>query len=147
MLLCRNMHCLCKFVATVMGRSIKIEEGYACCIDYPCQPEGTMISFPLRSYSAEQDAEADAHIPCCEQGGVGRAALGGRGEVDEHILHGRKHMAVAEADDEGCTIVAEACGQGGKEQISEDGDSHAYGAVPQDAAPPQGAYANETAGH
>ena len=57
----------------------------------------------FRDEPAEEHGRADAHVPRDEVGGVGRAAPGGFGKVDEQGLVGGRHHPEAEPEGHGGT--------------------------------------------
>ena len=76
-------------------------------IDRHDRPEGGSIAEQLGDDASEQDAQAHADVPRDEDGGVGRATLIILGHADGHVLESRPQVSVAEADEQGRTVIAE----------------------------------------
>lgn len=108
------------------------------------EPEGGRVAPEMFGHAASAyDAGADTQIPRGEDGGVGRAAPFVRGEVDEHGLHGRIHVAVAEAYHQCGGIIAVEVWQGREYKISAHRYQHADRCVVYDLAFAQRAAARQ----
>ena len=81
------------------------EGGDACGIDDDDGPKGGVIAQILSYDSAEKDAKTHTNVPRNQNGGVGRATLVVVCHADGHVLEGRPHVAIAQADEQCRTIV------------------------------------------
>lgn len=105
------------------------EKDYSGCVADPCRPEGCAVGEMLCSKASNDDAQAYTGLPGSEERAVCRAALRGGCKVDEHRLEGRKHMSVAESDDECCSVESPGVVQGSKHQITDKRNDYAVSGI------------------
>lgn len=84
----------------------KEEKGHAHGIVDGHHPEGGSIAVVLRHDAAHKDADAEAHVPRRENGGIGGATLAVFRHVDKHIEESGVHVSVAQADEKGRTVIS-----------------------------------------
>ena len=85
----------------------KEEAGHAGGIDEDDSPESSGIAQELRDHTANENAEAHTDIPGYEDGAVCRTTLIVMRHIDSHVLESWPHVTVAEADEQGGTVVSE----------------------------------------
>ena len=76
----------------------KEEESDADYMGHYSSQEGGKISKMLSDDSSEKDSESHSQVPGSQDGGVGSGSAAVRSEVDDHVLHTRPHMPVAQSD-------------------------------------------------
>ena len=69
--------------------------------------------------TSKEDTKSHACIPRGEEGGIGGASLTGCGEVDEHVLKSRIHVAVSQSDNKGGGIEGNGIMDGSEEEVAE----------------------------
>ena len=84
----------------------KEEAGHAGGIDEDDSPESSGIAQELRDHTANENAEAHTDIPGYEDGAVCSASLIIPSHIDSHVLEGRPHVPIAEADEQGGTVIS-----------------------------------------
>ena len=82
-------------------------------------PKRSSITEILDDGAAEEDADTDAKIPAGEEGGVGRASLVIGGYADDHVLECWPEVTIAQANEDGGTIITYYVGTGDEEQIAD----------------------------
>ena len=110
----------------VRAAAIKQEQSHAAGIDPGCRPERNIKPESLRQHPTQQRAESRAYIPGDKEGRIRRAAFILAAHVDEHILHRREEMPVAQAADEGRNIQRPLLMHPGKEQIPHQPRLHGF---------------------
>lgn len=70
-------------------------------------PKRAMVAEQFGHHSPDQHADSETGVPRNKQGGICRSALCVRGQIDEHGLKSRIHVAAAQPDDERGRIIGE----------------------------------------
>ena len=81
------------------------ESRYSSGIDGHHSPESSPIAEILCDDATHQDTQSHTNVPRDENGRISRSSLVVLCHVDGHILESRPHMTVAQADEQGGTIV------------------------------------------
>ena len=76
-------------------------------------------------HASKDDTKTHANVPTSKLGGIGCAALIVGSEVDEHRLQSWPNVTIAQAYDEGSTIIANGILQKCKEEVAKHTDENA----------------------
>ncbi len=97
-------------------------------------PECSTIVEKLCQHATEQDAQADAQVPCREQGRVGCASLVVVCHTDNHVLDGWPHVTITQSDEQCRAIITPHAVGDGKERISDRRDEYALAGITDEAS-------------
>ena len=82
-------------------------ERYAKGIDRRHRPEHQRVAENLGQNTTQQHTQAHTYIPRDENRRVGRAPLRVPRHRNHHVLKSRPHVAVAQADQDGTTVITD----------------------------------------